>query len=78
VLKRLVKRHGRLPSRIMIRERIEVSDEILAYGGFGYVRRGTYHDNLVAVKTAKVASRANLRRIRKVNINVNHPGRGLN
>jgi len=58
----------------MIKENIEVSDEILAYGGFADVRRRTYHGHLVAMKTARVTTRANLRRIRKVSIECRPPG----
>jgi len=54
-------------------EKIEVSDEVLARGGFADVRRGTYHDHPVAVKTVRVAPQANLQRIRNVSIEVDHP-----
>jgi len=62
----------------MIKEKIEVSDEILAAGGFADVRRGTYHGHLVAVKTARMTTRANIQRIRKVSIDVGHPVHSLN
>ena len=68
-LRRLAERHELLPDRIVIREQIEVSDEMLAFGGLGSVRSGTYMGCLVAVKTARVPARGNLQKIRKVRIN---------
>jgi len=51
---------------------VEVSDEILAFGGFADLRLGIYEGRFVAVKTTRVAAQDDLLRIRKVNINVNH------
>jgi len=59
----------------MVKEKVEVSDKVLAYGGFGGVRPGKYKGIDVAVKTARVATRDNLQKIRKVSINFGHPGR---
>lgn len=50
-----------------IKEQIEVSDGILASGGFGVVRSGTYRGGRVAVKTAKL-KHAKVEKIRKVKI----------
>ena len=61
----------------MIKAKFEVSDEILAHGGFGDVRRGRYHGRPVAVKTARIAPRDDLQKMRKVNINVGHPRHSL-
>ena len=52
----------------MIKGTFEVSDEISAAGGFGDVRSGIYNGELVAVKTARVAARDNIQKIRKVSI----------
>ena len=67
-LRRLAERHGLLPNRLVIKEKIEVSDDILTSGGFGDVRRGRYKDRFVAVKTAKVNPKADREKIRKVSI----------
>jgi len=56
---------------------IEISDEILVSGGFADLRSGTYKGHIAAVKTMRIAARDDLQRIRKVNININCPGRGL-
>jgi len=77
-LRRLAERHGRLPDRIMITEEIKTSDETLIFGGFGYVRPGTYKGRHVAVKTMRAEARDKLPKIRKVRINVGHQGHGLN
>ena len=80
MLRRLAPRYGRLLDHVMVKEKIEkieVLDEILASGGFSDVRRGMYHDHPIAVKTVRVAPRANLQRIRKVSIRVGHPVCGL-
>jgi len=76
-LRRLAERHGQLPSCIMITEEIEISDEILACGGFAYVRSGTYKGRLVAVKTMMAKAREEFPKIRKVGINIGHRGRSL-
>jgi len=55
----------------MIRENIEVSEEILAFGGFGEVREGTYKGDRVAVKTTRVPLVGDLTKIRKVSIDDN-------
>jgi hypothetical protein len=57
---------GRLPDSVIITENIEVSDKILASGGFADVRCGRYMGHLVAVKTLRVAVRDDLLRIREV------------
>ena len=53
----------------MIAEEIEVSDKVLASGGFADVRTGTYMGHLVAIKTLRVAEQDSLLKIRKVGIN---------
>ena len=67
-LRRLATIHGRLPGSMVITEEIEVSDEILASGGFADVRIGTYVGHLVAVKTMRVTKKDNLPKIRKVSV----------
>jgi len=76
-LRRLAERHGLLPDRMRITEGVEVSDEVIASGGFAHLWSGTYKGHLVAVKTARVSARDNFAEIRKVSIKVGHPGRGL-
>jgi len=56
---------------------VEVSEEILAFGGFADLRLGTYEGRLVAVKTMRIAAQDDLLGIRKVTITVDHRGRGL-
>jgi len=58
--------HGRLPESMMITDEIEVSDEVLASGGFADVRTGTYFGHLVAVKTTRVPKQDDLLKVRKV------------
>ena len=77
-LRKLAERHGILPDWVMIRERFEVSAEVLAFGGFGDIRSGMYMGRHIAVKTAKLAQRDKFDKARKVSINFSHPGRGLN
>ena len=54
---------------MIITKKIEVSDEILASGGFADIRRGTYMGHLVAVKTMRVAPIDDFLKIRKASIN---------
>ena len=56
---------------MIITDKIEVDDKILANGGFADVRCGTYIGQLVAVKTIRVdvAALDDPRKIRKVSIN---------
>ena len=54
---------------MMITEKVEVSDEILARGGFADIRSGKYMEHPVAIKTMKVAENDDLLKIRKVRIN---------
>jgi len=65
-LRRLAGIHGRLPDSMMITEKIEVEDQILANGGFADVRIGRYMGHLVAVKTMRVAEQDDTLKIRKV------------
>jgi len=71
-LRRLAERHGLLPDRIRIREKIEDSDEVLGSGGFGDVKLGTYEGRPVAVKIMRVSAK-DFGKIRKVSINVGCP-----
>jgi len=66
--RRLAERHQLLPHRIRVAEELEVLDEILAFGGFGDVRCGTYMGHPVAVKTTRIPAQKDLQRIRKVSI----------
>ena len=53
---------------MIITDKIEVSSEILASGGFADVRTGAYFGTLVAVKTMRVGEEDGFMRIRKVSI----------
>ena len=53
---------------MIITEKIEVEDMVLASGGFADVRCGRYMGNLVAVKTLRVGPRDDFRKISKVSI----------
>ena len=68
-LRRLAGYHGRLPDSMIITERIEVEDKILASGGFADVRCGRCIGHLVAVKTLRVAKKDDFLKIRKVSVN---------
>jgi len=67
-LRRLAGIHGRLPDSMMITEKIEVEDQILASGGFADVRIGKYMGHLVAVKTMRLAEQDDSLKIRKVSV----------
>ena len=69
-LRRLAVIHERLPDSVMITENIEVSDNILASGGFADVRIGKYMGHLVAVKTMRVAPLDDVSKIRKVRTHI--------
>ena len=68
MLRRLAGTYGRLPESMMVTEEIEVSNQILASGGFADVRTGTYMGHLVAVKSMRVAEQDEVSKIRKVRI----------
>jgi serine/threonine protein kinase len=53
---------------MIITEKIEVSDGILASGGFADVRCGKYMGCLVAVKTMRVPEHGDFLKVRKVSI----------
>jgi serine/threonine protein kinase len=53
---------------MIITEKIEVSDGILASGGFADVRCGKYMGRLVAVKTMRVPEHGDFLKVRKVSI----------
>ena len=63
---------------MVVKEKIEVRDTILASGGFSDIRCGTYAGRLVAVKSARVTPWDNIQRIRKVSIDIGHSGHCLN
>ena len=50
----------------MVTENIEVSDQILASGGFADIRTGKYMGRLVAVKTLRVPLQNDFLEVRKV------------
>jgi len=68
MLRRLAGFRGRLPDSMVITEKIEVGDEILASGGFADVRIGKYMGRLVAVKTMRLAEKDDTLKIRKVSV----------
>ena len=49
-----------------IADKIEVSNDILASGGFADVRKGTHLNTLVAVKTMRIDEQDGFMKIRKV------------
>jgi hypothetical protein len=67
-LRRLAAIYGRLPESVVITEKVKVSDDILASGGFADVRTGTYKGHLVAVKTMRVAKQDDIVKLRKVSV----------
>jgi hypothetical protein len=69
-LRRLAGIHGRLPESMVIREKVEVGEEILVSGGFSDIRCGTYKGYPVAVKPLRIAKTDDLMKIRKVRVNV--------
>ena len=79
-LRRLAQHHGRLPDSMMLTERIEVSDQIIAPGGFADVRTEVFKGRVVAVKTTRVTERDNFPKIKKVKTNdiFCHLGHGFN
>ena len=77
-LRRLAERHELLPDRVVVKQKVDVSHQLLTFGGVGGVGLGEYIGDPVAVKTTRVATRDNLQKIRKVSIGVGHPGNGLN
>jgi len=68
MLRKLAGRHGLLPGHMRITEKVEVSDEILASGGFADLRSGSYGGHLVAMKTFRVSARDDFVKIRKVSV----------
>ena len=68
--------YRRLPNSVVIREKIEVSPEVLAYGGFSDIRMGNYGGNPVAIKTSSVARSDKLDRVIKVCSTCVSPSRG--
>ena len=63
---------------MIITEHIEVSEKILASGGFSDTRSGRYKGGIVAVKTLRVSAEDNFMKIRKVSIDVGHSRRVSN
>ena len=51
---------------MIVAEKIEVSDEVHASGGFADVRSGRYMGHLVAVKTTRIPTQHDLLKMRKV------------
>ena len=64
----LAEHYGRLPDSMIITEKIEVLDGILASGGFADVRCGKYTGRLVAMKTMRVPEHGDFLKVRKVSI----------
>jgi hypothetical protein len=65
----LAEHYGRLPDSMIITEKIEVEDKILASGGIMDVRCGKYKGHLVAVRTMKDPAKKPLKYPREVSIN---------
>ena len=62
----LAGRHGRLPSSFAITDKVEVSDKILASGGFADVRPGACGNRPVAVRTLRISPGGDMNKIRNV------------
>ena len=74
MLRRLAASYGQLPDCMIITEKIEVSDEILASNGFVDLRPGTCMGHRITVKTMRVTAQDDFLKIRKVSIDVGHQG----
>ncbi|KAF9647913.1 kinase-like protein [Thelephora ganbajun] len=61
----LAETYRRLPDSIIIKEKLEVSNEIHASGPSSDIRTSTYNGTRVAVKTLRVSCRDDLNKIRK-------------
>jgi len=59
---------GRLPSSFAVVDKAEVSEKILASGGFADVRTGVYGDRSVAVRTLRVSLWSDINKARNVRI----------
>ena len=55
---------------MILTERIEVSDEVVASGGSADIRTGRYMEHLVAVKTIRFSEQDDIRKVRKVSMRV--------
>jgi hypothetical protein len=55
---------------MIISDEIEIEDKVLANGGFADVRIGRHKGQCVAVKTLRTAAIDDLRKIRKVSLNI--------
>jgi len=65
-LRKLAGRHGLLPNRMKIAEKIHISDEVLAFNALADLRCGTCEGRPVAVKTMRVTAQDDFMKIRKV------------
>ena len=68
ILRKLSNRIGHLPESYLLSDKFDVSDQIVASGGFADIRMGVFKGKNVAVKTLRLSSRddkAKIRRVRK-------------
>lgn len=63
----LAGRYGRFPGSLAITDQIEVSDKIIASGGFADVKYGVRRNHPVAVKVLRTPSGSDMEEVRKVN-----------
>jgi len=68
MLRRLAECHDLLPDRLVLKEKVEIPDGILASAGSGDFRCRRYKGALVAVKTVGVPPQDDLQKIRKVSV----------
>ena len=66
VLRRLAECHRLLPDRMRIKEKVKVSDQVHASGGFGDLRSQLYMGRRAAVKTAKNLGLEDLQKMKQV------------
>ena len=78
MLRRLTGLYGLLPDHMKIQGKIEVLDGILASSRFADLRSGTCEGRRIAVKAIRVTAQDDFMTLRKVSINVGHPGDCLN
>ena len=62
----LAGRHGRLPGSLVIADQVEVSEKIIASGGFADVKCGVCRNHLVAVKVLRTPSGGDMEKVHKV------------
>ena len=62
----LAGRHGRFPSSFVVADQVEISNKILASGGFADVKPGVYENRPVAVRALRILPGSDIKKIRTV------------